>query len=120
MVLVDHELVHVPQPAVTVRMPVRLRAFPALVFVLMVLVVNVHMIMVHRLVNVLENTAVATRPQARRGQCRSEDDQGKDRERGGKAKGTPRPAGERIRDQPARVRQRELRRQQCPSGASAG
>ena len=52
---VDHQAVQVLQRFVPVRMAVRLRAFPALVLVVLVLVVDVAVLMLQCLVSMLQS-----------------------------------------------------------------
>lgn len=104
MVIVDQEWMAVTMDGVTVRMPVRLGAFPALMIVLvMQIIVGVQMFVVHRMVLVIELPMLTRRPQAPRPRRADDDQTGHGRERRRQPMGCAQPAGQRIADQPAGV-----------------
>ena len=63
MVQVDHVVMFVRNRAVAVRMVMRFRGFPSVVFMLMMLVVNMRMLMVKRAMMVFDVPDVFLRPE---------------------------------------------------------
>lgn len=107
---VDHLGVFVFQRAVTVRMAVRLRPFPALVVVLLVLVVDMQVLMFHGRVQMVQLARIVRRPQGQRHECRCQCHGGKYREGRRQTQRDTESSSQRAGDQPAQVRQRKLRR----------
>ena len=103
MMQINHVRVLVTNRCVHVSVGVRLRAFPPLVLMLMMVVVRVHVLMSNALVSMLHITIVGRRPEHSGGRSANHGKRSKHGERGTKAKGRADETGERIGKQPAKV-----------------
>jgi hypothetical protein len=110
MVQVDDIGVPVLHLFVPMRMAMRLRPFPTLVIVMVVLIMDVPVLVFEGLVPVFQFEGIACRPEEQRRNCRREGHHGEHGEGGRQADRPAYPPRERIGDQPAGVRQGELRR----------
>ncbi len=95
MVKVDNVGVLVLEGSVPVWMAMRFLSLPALVFVLMMLVVDMQVLVLQRLVQVFDLDRVVGRPQNQGGGCRSQSYKRKHRKSSRKPERASDPAGER-------------------------
>ena len=84
-------------------MGMRLRAFPAFVLMLVVLIVDMQVIMFHRFVGMGQHLTVILRPDAHGRDDGRDRDQAQHRKSTGQTVPTAKPAGQRIAQQPARM-----------------
>lgn len=109
---IDHEDVPMPASGVMVGMAMRFRSLPALVFVLMVLIVVVQVSMGHGDMLVLADHGVMGTPDKGREPRPRQRYRSQQDERSGEPKMRPHPARQRVGEEPASMRQRELRGKQ--------
>ena len=109
VVAVHHIIMSMACGPVAMRMAMRLGTFPAFMFVLMMLVVNMKVSVVDRLMGVGDHLRVVRRPQTDRGDQREAGNDAENDKRGVQVESGAEPAGQRIGDQPAGMRKRKLR-----------
>lgn len=110
VVQIDHELVAVRHAPVPVHMAVRFLSFRAVMRVLVMRIVHVQMLVHHVFVAVQQRPIVLSRPEPGTGEHRCPRKHCQRSERHVEGQRRREPSGKRIGQQPAGVRQRELRR----------
>ena len=98
---VDHIIMSMAHGLVAMRMTVRLGTFPAFMFVLMMLVVNMKMSVVEWLVGVGDHVRIVGRPKSDRSDQRQARNGSEHEKRRIQVEGGAEPAREWIGDQPA-------------------